>query len=189
MKTVVVPHSRWGKRRRLFLVWVWQKGLSNSCSNLCIHTESRLHVIWTYQSVCCSPLSWSLDWMRQTPCATFETPAVSHKSYSTEQHDTNWQCTTRMFMLAHSKVQHELEEDLRNWWNIIEKLSIMHRLTISFWVRVPVLSVSRYSTRPNSSGMVLLRTTVPGMALSRWIIHEYTIFPMSRLTRRLVEKS
>lgn len=43
---------------------------------------------------------------------------------------------------------------------------------ISFWVRVPVLSDSRYDTRPNSSGMVVERTTVPGMAGSRCIVHE-----------------
>ena len=60
-----------------------------------------------------------------------------------------------------------------------------HARTISFCVRVPVLSVRRYSTRPSSSGMVLVRTTVPGMAASLWIIHEYTIFPISRFTRRL----
>ena len=36
-------------------------------------------------------------------------------------------------------------------------------------MRVPVLSLSRYSTRPSSSGMVLVLTTVPGMAASLWI--------------------
>ena len=54
---------------------------------------------------------------------------------------------------------------------------------------MPVLSVSRYSTLPSSSGMVLLRTTVPGIARSRWIIQEYTTLPMSRLTRRLKESN
>ena len=39
-------------------------------------------------------------------------------------------------------------------------------LTISFWVSVPVLSLSRYSILPSSSGMVLLLTSVSGMALS-----------------------
>lgn len=39
--------------------------------------------------------------------------------------------------------------------------------TISFLVSVPVLSVRRYSTRPSSSGMVLQRTTVAGMEVSR----------------------
>ena len=54
---------------------------------------------------------------------------------------------------------------------------------------MPVLSVSRYSTLPSSSGMVLLRTTVPGIARSRWIIQEYTTLPISRLTRRLKESN
>lgn len=56
---------------------------------------------------------------------------------------------------------------------------------ISFCVRVPVLSVSRYEIRPSSSGMVLVRTTVSGMSLSREIIHEYTSFAMSRLILKL----
>ena len=59
--------------------------------------------------------------------------------------------------------------------------------TISFCVSVPVLSLRRYSTLPSSSGIVLVRTRVSGIALSLWIIHEYTTFPMSRFTRRLCE--
>ena len=58
-------------------------------------------------------------------------------------------------------------------------------ITISFSVRVPVLSDNRYPIRPSSSGIVLLRTTVPGMSLSCTINQEYTTFPISRLTRRL----
>ena len=51
-------------------------------------------------------------------------------------------------------------------------------------MRVPVLSLSKYSIRPKSSGIVLVRTTVPGMSLSRSMNHAYTDLPMSRLTRR-----
>ena len=60
--------------------------------------------------------------------------------------------------------------------------------TISFCVSVPVLSLIKYPILPSSSGIVLLRTTVPGMALSCAIIHEYTTLPMSRLTRKLNRK-
>ncbi len=34
--------------------------------------------------------------------------------------------------------------------------------------------------------MVLVRTTAPGMPGSRWMNHEYALFPRSRLTRRLM---
>ena len=51
----------------------------------------------------------------------------------------------------------------------------------------PVLSVSRYEMRPSSSGMVLALTTVPGILESLLIIQLKTIFPKSRLTRRLDE--
>lgn len=54
---------------------------------------------------------------------------------------------------------------------------------------VPVLSVSRYTRRPSSSGMVLVRTTVPGMLSSFMIIHPYAALPMSKFTRRLPNKT
>jgi hypothetical protein len=41
--------------------------------------------------------------------------------------------------------------------------------------------------RPSSSGMVLALTTVPGILESLLIIQLKTIFPKSRLTRRLDE--
>jgi hypothetical protein len=53
-------------------------------------------------------------------------------------------------------------------------------------VNVPVLSLNRYDIRPNSSGIVLLRTTVPGIALSRVIKKEYNVLPISKLTRKLL---
>lgn len=71
---------------------------------------------------------------------------------------------------------------------LFQKKFIRKSSTISFSVRVPVLSDSKYPIRPSSSGIVLLRTTVPGMALSCIIIHEYTTLPRSRLTRRLQGK-
>ncbi|KAG7117809.1 hypothetical protein HYQ46_011057 [Verticillium longisporum] len=40
--------------------------------------------------------------------------------------------------------------------------------------------------RPKSSGIVLVRTTVPGMPESRWMNQEYALLPMSRLTRKLM---
>jgi hypothetical protein len=40
---------------------------------------------------------------------------------------------------------------------------------IPFLVIVPVLSVKMYSILPSSSGMVLVRTTVPATSLSRSI--------------------
>ena len=58
-------------------------------------------------------------------------------------------------------------------------------LTISFLVRVPVLSVRRYSILPSSSGMVLVRTMVSGMRPSLCMLQLYNTFPISRFTRRL----
>ena len=77
----------------------------------------------------------------------------------------------------------------KKWVNLFFKKKFQWRSsTISFSVRVPVLSDSRYPIRPSSSGIVLLRTTVPGMFLSCIIIHEYTTLPRSKLTRRLQGK-
>lgn len=56
-----------------------------------------------------------------------------------------------------------------------------------FCVRVPVLSLRRYSIRPSSSGKVDVRTIVSGISLSCMIWWAYTVLPMSRLTRRLSE--
>lgn len=54
--------------------------------------------------------------------------------------------------------------------------------TISFCVRVPVLSERRNLTRPNSSGMLLLRAMVPSMSRSLLILAEYTSLAKSKLT-------
>src|ERR1700733_199394 len=40
--------------------------------------------------------------------------------------------------------------------------------------------------RPSSSGIVLVRTTAPSIPRSLWINHEYTVFPISKLTRKLI---
>ena len=50
---------------------------------------------------------------------------------------------------------------------------------------VPVLSLSRYSILPSSSGSVLVLTIVPGISGSFMIWEAYTVFPMSRFTRKL----
>ena len=81
--------------------------------------------------------------------------------------------------------------------NLLEHLHIVHNnsiniitcvcsyFTISFFVSVPVLSLSKYSMRPSSSGMVLFLTRFPRILASRCIIQLYMSFPMSRLTRKL----
>lgn len=59
------------------------------------------------------------------------------------------------------------------------------RVHVPFCVRVPVLSLSRYSILPNSSGRVLVRTIVLGISESVIICCAYTVLPISKLTRRL----
>ena len=56
---------------------------------------------------------------------------------------------------------------------------------VPFLVSVPVLSLSRYSILPSSSGNVLVLTIVPGISGSFIIWDAYTVFPMSRFTRKL----
>ena len=57
-----------------------------------------------------------------------------------------------------------------------------------FWVSVPVLSLNRYSILPSSSGNVLVLTIVPGISGSFIIWDAYTVFPISRFTRRLSKR-
>ena len=61
----------------------------------------------------------------------------------------------------------------------------IYESNIPFCVSVPVLSLSKYSIRPNSSGRVLVRTIVLGISLSVMICCAYTVLPISKLTRRL----
>lgn len=51
---------------------------------------------------------------------------------------------------------------VENWENSMQ----IFFMTMSFWVRVPVLSVKRTSTRPSSSGMEELRVIVSKISLS-----------------------
>ena len=67
-----------------------------------------------------------------------------------------------------------------SWHKCIIKI-----IKIPFWVRVPVLSLKRYVILPNSSGNVLVRTIVLGISASFMMRWAYTVFPISRLTRKL----
>lgn len=69
------------------------------------------------------------------------------------------------------------------------QLDITEMITVDIKaINKPVLSVRRYEIRPSCSGMVLARTTVPGILESFLIIQLNTILPMSRLTRKLVTR-
>lgn len=56
---------------------------------------------------------------------------------------------------------------------------------IPFCVSVPVLSLSKYSILPSSSGSVLVLTMVLGIALSLIICWAYNVLPISKFTRSL----
>ena len=73
-----------------------------------------------------------------------------------------------------------------------EKLAVVRRggrngtrADVPFWVSVPVLSLNRYSILPSSSGNVLVLTIAPGISGSFMIWDAYTVFPISKFTRRL----
>ena len=53
---------------------------------------------------------------------------------------------------------------------------------ISFYVKVPVLSVKRYYILPSSSGILEFLAIVPSISLSLFIRYEYNNFAKSRLT-------
>lgn len=55
-------------------------------------------------------------------------------------------------------------------------------ITISFCVKVPVLSVNRTSTHPNSSGIEEFQVIVSAISLSLSIEYEYQILARSKLT-------
>ena len=65
------------------------------------------------------------------------------------------------------------------------KFPALHVSNAPFCVSVPVLSLSKYSMRPSSSGRVLVRTIVSGISLSCMIWCAYTVFPISKFTRKL----
>ena len=54
--------------------------------------------------------------------------------------------------------------------------------TISFFVKVPVLSEKTYEILPNSSGIVLFLAIVSGIDLSLFITYEKYVFDTSRFT-------
>lgn len=56
---------------------------------------------------------------------------------------------------------------------------------ISFFVKVPVLSVNMNYILPNSSGIVLFLGIVPGIDLSDFIRYEKYIFPISKFVLKL----
>ena len=57
---------------------------------------------------------------------------------------------------------------------------------ISFFVKVPVLSLKTYDILPNSSGIVLFLAIVSGIDLSVEIINENQVFATSKLTFKAI---
>lgn len=57
---------------------------------------------------------------------------------------------------------------------------------MSLYVRVPVLSDRRYSTRPSYSGIELFLLTVPGILGSLAIFEEKNALLKSKLTLKLI---
>jgi len=67
---------------------------------------------------------------------------------------------------------------VENWENSMH----IFFMIMSFWVKVPVLSVKRTSTQPSSSGIEEFRVIVSAISLSLSIEYEYQIFAKSKLT-------
>ena len=59
--------------------------------------------------------------------------------------------------------------------------------TISFLVKVPVLSLKRYYKAPSSSGIILLRMIQPGITLPKLL--DMTLLAISSMVRSAMEHS